>query len=85
MFIPKQYFYTLPNSSADHQAWGHYMYTYQLTEKDLGIMIEYEFVPNTYEMSNLYYKMIGRPESTIPMDKTQRINQSLIGTKLPTI
>jgi hypothetical protein len=85
MFIPQEYFYTLPMMNSEHQAWYHYMEKYQLTDKDMGFMVNYEFNPNSANMMNDYYKMVGRPESKIPMDTQQRINQSLIGTKLADI
>jgi len=81
IFIPKKYFYTLPKIHSDHPAWNHYMETYQLTEKDMGFMNNYVYDANSANIANPYYKMIGRTESTILMDKNQVLDTRLIGTK----
>ena len=85
MFIPKKYFYTLSNINVGHQSWYHYMETYQLTEKDMGFMNDYTYNTNSFNINNPYYKMIGRDESTILMDRNQVLNYSLLGTKLPNL
>jgi hypothetical protein len=82
IFIPKKYFYTLSHVYSDHPGWNHYMETYQLTEKDLGFMNNYAYNPDSGKISNPYYKMIGRTESTVLMDKNQVLDTRLIGIKL---
>jgi hypothetical protein len=73
MFFPQKYFYTLNNMNAGHEAWSHYMEKFNLTEEDMTFMVEYQFDSNTSKIKNPYYKMVGRDESTIPMNKSKKI------------
>ena len=83
MFFPSKYFYTLHQVDASHHAWKHYMKTYKLTEEDMGFMVDYQFNTNSARIHNPYYKMVGRPESSIVMDKKDIIQYPLIKTTIP--
>jgi hypothetical protein len=83
MFFPPNYFYTLKQLNAGHYAWKHYMDTFQLTEKDMGFMVDYQFNTNSANVNNPYYKMVGRQESDIPINKEATIQQPLFGKEDP--
>jgi hypothetical protein len=83
VFFPSSYYDALQQVSVDHEAWFHYMKTYQLTEKDMGLMVDYQFNANSASRQNPYYKMVGRPESTILMDKNLVITYPLISPTQP--
>ena len=84
IFFPASYFYTLKQINTGHQAWKHFMETYQLTEKDMGFMSNYQFNTNSANIQNPFYKMVGRPESKNTLDRTMVISYPLIGLTQPT-
>jgi hypothetical protein len=84
VFFPASYFYTLQQIKMGHDAWKHFMETYQLTEKDMGFMSDYQFNTNSANQQNPYYKMVGRPESTSLFDKNLVISYPLIRSTPPT-